>query len=353
MGIYEREYARHGSQGPGSAPPGLGAFARGLTVVQWLVIINVAVFMIDALAPMSAWRAVSMGDALLKGVDKSQITPVFPKPPSTPQGSSLQFAMPIVDANTQQIVGRRTFQWMQPLASIGHFSTARAFLGLEIWRFLSFQFLHANINHLIFNMIGLWFFGPVVEQALRTKKRFLAFYLICGIAGAMVYLFLNLLGWLIPARLPGLLINEIATPLIGASAGIFGVLIACAYVAGDAIMLLMFIIPMRVRTGAYLMFALALGNLLFGGSNAGGDAAHVGGAIAGFFFIRHPHLLHEFFDIANRSKPKVRRLTRPRQESPERVDAILDKVSQHGLHSLSESEKRILRKATEARRGGR
>ena len=77
--------------------------------------------------------------------------------------------------------------------------------------FITFQFLHANGEHILFNMIALFFFGPLIESFLGAR-RYLAFYLICGIAGAVSYLGL----WS-----AHILIGNSYEPLIGASAGIF------------------------------------------------------------------------------------------------------------------------------------
>jgi membrane associated rhomboid family serine protease len=93
---------------------------------------------------------------------------------------------------------------------------------LQAAQLVTFQFLHANTDHLIFNMLGLWFIGGMVESALG-RRRYLAFYLVCGISGALMFLFLNLLGWGFHLHLPGLLFADPYTPLIGASAGVFGV----------------------------------------------------------------------------------------------------------------------------------
>jgi len=77
---------------------------------------------------------------------------------------------------------------------------------------------------------------------------------------------------------------------------------AAAFIAPNAQILLFFIIPMRLRTAAYAFTALAAVNLARGGNNAGGDAAHIGGALAGFYFIRHTHLLRDFFEILGPSR---------------------------------------------------
>jgi membrane associated rhomboid family serine protease len=260
-----------------------------------------------------------------------------------------------------------------PLFLFGHFSTNTAFAKLEVWRFVTFQFLHANFWHIAFNMLALFFFGPAVEAYCGSRRRFLAFYFTCGIAGAALYLVLNLFGQF-GVQLPGVLLNRADTPLVGASAGVFGVLMATARIAGNATMLVMFVIPMKVKTGAWLLFGLALFNLLAGGTNQGGDAAHVGGAIAGWLLILRLHLLNDFFDIfgggagksAGKKKTSARRsrtapgggggssrtdapLT-PREEA--KLDAILEKVSNRGMDALTKKERDFLSSARDRKRRG-
>ncbi len=306
MALADRDYAR--SDPPRGTPGGIRFRPSAFSMTTWLIIINVLVFLIDAIL---------VSQNIVVGV------PSGPAPPG----------------------GNPPVMTMAPIAAYGHFSTIRAFTNGEVWRFITFQFLHADSNHLLFNMIGIFFFGPLVEQALKTRKRFLAFYLACGICGAAVYLLLNLLA-LTGVGLPGFLFNSPFTPLVGASAGVFGILLGAAYVAGNQTMLIMFIIPTTVRAGAYILFALAALNLLMGGQNAGGDAAHIGGGIAGYFLIRRTHLLDDFFDVfgpapPRKGQPASKRET-PSLQERRRVDEILEKVSRDGLQSLTAKERRFL-----------
>lgn len=184
-----------------------------------------------------------------------------------------------------------------PLTLWGHFSAWTAVGHLEAWRFLSFQFLHANIWHLFFNMLGLYFFGPLVESYLGSK-RFLGFYLLCGVAGAVVYLLL----WMV-----GLLITLPYIPLVGASAGIFGVLLAGAFIAPDAWVMLLFPpIPLRLKTLAWVLLGIAAFTVLTDGRNAGGEAAHLGGAALGLVLIRYPRVLNIFNISWRRPRPHLR-----------------------------------------------
>ncbi len=227
-----------------------------------------------------------------------------------------------------------------------YMSTDHAIWGLHYWRFIGFQFLHANFQHLLFNMIGLFFFGPLVEQYLGGK-RYLAFYLLCGIFGAILYLILNLGGYMFAEAIPGLLFNDTATPLVGASAGVFGVLLAGAFLAPNVRVLLFFIIPMRLSTMAYGLVLLALFTVFFGRDNAGGEAAHLGGAAAGWYFIRNPHHLNGFFDFLGKADPTSKHFAlRVNGTKQADIDRILDKIHKKGLNSLSNKEKKILHDAS-------
>ena len=272
MGIHDRDYARPSG--------GRGVFGRGMrqrkkmAVTTWLIIICVAVYMID---------------------------PFF---------------------------NGFLSKWM-------YMSTDHAIWGIQYWRLIGFQFLHANMQHLLFNMIGLYFFGPLVEQYLGGK-RYLAFYLLCGIFGAVLYLILNLGGYVFGDDIPGLLFNDTATPLVGASAGVFGILLAGAFLAPNIRVLLFFFIPMKLSTLAYSLVALALFTVLFGRNNAGGEAAHLGGAAAGWYFIRNPHHLNGFFDFLGKADPTSKHFAwRERESTQADIDRILDKIHNKGLQYIA------------------
>jgi rhomboid family protein len=311
MGIYDRDYV-NSNRGMGGGSPNSGgqifAHAPGWTVNTWIIVINVAVHVLMLTA--------------------------------IPQ-----------------------------LFAIGHLSVVTAFQKLEVWRLITFQFLHdpSSLMHILFNMFGMWVFGPMVEQYLGGKK-YLAFYLMCGLSGGMLFIILNLLGAFTPLNI---LSDGFRTPLIGASAGVFGVIVACAFVSPNSVIQLLFPpIPMKMKTFAYGYVGIALFSLLMGSKNAGGEAAHIGGAVAGFFFIRHSHLLTDFFDVfgdSRQSKSKrAKKGQQPKKNNPrkkihssyksdnssgpstEEIDRILDKVKQKGLASLSDKEKKKLSDASKS-----
>jgi len=387
MGIYDREYIRRQPPGPGAyGGGGLGGVGglramRMWSVNTWIIVICAAVFVLDFFFPQFP---VDMGIQWREGVDVSRlhgvklvmsdITVTARDRRGRPVGGERQIAAQT--ARGMQIVGKRDVLYVRPLWKYLHFSTQRGFIQVEFWRLIGFQFLHANLTHILFNMIGLYFFGPMVERYLGSK-RYLAFYLLCGIFGALLYCLLNIGGIAVESMtggrsVPGLLFNDKYTPLVGASAGVFGVLMAGAYLAPRAMVLLFFFLPMQLKTLAYALVVIAFVTVVFGGQNAGGEAGHLGGAIAGFYFIRHPHHLHGFFDVLGRIDPtshhyrgkgaavraravaktpgrggRSERPGRPAGASRAEIDRILDKVHRQGLKSLTDKEKRILREASE------
>lgn len=255
--------------------------------------------------------------------------------------------------------------WLAP-SSWGHFSIDTAVYGLQLWRWLTYQFIHEGLFHILFNMIGLYFFGRLMEQWWGSR-RFLAFYLLCGSLGAVVFTAL--------AHVPGVLNVTSQSELVGASGSIFGILAGCAVLfPHQRVMLLIPPIPMSMRTMALLFLGLSALSVIAGGQNAGGDAAHLGGALLGWFLVRRPRLL----DFADHGAPAgfqgfaigrstgaqgflARWRQRRAQQRAERqrehearefaeVDRILAKVKASGLHSLTDREKRTLQRETDRKR---
>ncbi len=236
--------------------------------------------------------------------------------------------------------------WLTPHAW-GHFSVGKGVFGLQVWRFITYQFLHGDFFHLLFNMFGLYFFGPLME-GWWGSRRFLAFYLLCGVGAAGLYVLL--------AFVPGLLDVSAGTGLVGASGCIFGVLVGCAVLYPHQQVMLMFPpIPMTLRTMAMVFLGLAMLSLLAGSANAGGEAAHLGGAALGWLLIKNPrwlnfadHAAGDWKDQLSQRVAQKKKLARS-QENAE-VDRILDKVRDQGLASLTKREQKILKRATDRQR---
>jgi membrane associated rhomboid family serine protease len=247
MGIYDRDYYR-------DAPPrgGFGYF-NAWSVTTWLIVANVAVFVLDGLLRRASHPAIDP-DLLYDPAAVRYLRDLFT---------------------------------MGPLERWGYFSTDAAITHGQVWRFLSFQFLHASPTHLLFNMIGMYLFGPIAEAHFGSR-RYLAFYLLCGLAGAATYLLLSA---------AGVLRSGPDTPLVGASAGIFGLLVAAAMIAPHVEIWIYFAIPITVRTLAFISIGMAAYAVFLAGpaaSNAGGEAAHLGGGALAFLLIKNQHWLNAF-----------------------------------------------------------
>ena len=232
----------------------------------------------------------------------------------------------------------------------GYFSIETAIQQLQVWRFLSFQFLHANLMHVAFNMWGIYLFGPFLERWFRSKP-FLWFYLLSGVAGALFYALLVALPGLLPDGMVG-------DGLVGASAGVFGILVGVAVIAPDTQIRLLFPpIPMTMRTFALVFLAFEVFIVLSNGGNAGGSAGHLGGAIAGFFMLKSTPVRAWLAGLGSgvkvtRRKPAKKRpyesKLRPKssvtKEEANEVDRILDKINREGLHALTDEERELLKK---------
>ncbi len=205
---------------------------------------------------------------------------------------------------------------------------------IQPWRVVTYEFLHDRALpwHIFFNMIALFFLGPPLERHWGSR-RFLPFYLICGASGGLLYLFLAGVGFLKPPL-----------PLIGASGSVLGLLSACAILFPHFVMFVLFFpVPIRVAAVgfAFVYFLMVVTR----SANAGGEAAHLAGMAAGAAYV----LLGP---KVGGLKLKVRAGSWEKKMEDQRVlqievDRILAKVHQHGLHSLSGSEKKILKKATQ------
>ncbi len=162
---------------------------------------------------------------------------------------------------------------------LGTFSIDAGLFHGQAWRWVTTAFLHASPSHLIVNMIALWAFGPTVEARLG-RGRYVAFYLLSGLGGVLGYLLL----W----RLAILGVTP-DTELLGASGCIFGLVVAAAHLAPNRrIQWIWPPVELRFVTVAWIYVGWAVLNIARAGPNAGGDAAHLGGAAVGFVLVRNP-----------------------------------------------------------------
>lgn len=262
-----------------------------------------------------------------------------------------------IDGFTARLMGRQFFQGGL-VSDWGAFTASDTLLGLQLWRLITFQFLHGGLLHIIFNMFILFFLGRMLESYLGSK-RYLAFYLISGCGGALLYVALWGGGAIAgDPNIPFLLNSGPDTRLVGASAGIYGVLVALAVInPAQRIHLLFPPISLTIRALTLILLGIALFMVMVGGTNDGGEAAHLGGAAVGFLLIKKMGLLSwaDRFSPqaiqAGYNKGRYEKKLKKEQASREEVDRILAKVSEQGLQSLTAREKKILQQDTDRLRG--
>ena len=315
MGLQDRDYSREpsygsgqwnggSSRGPswGGASSWVGENARSITVT--LIIINVAVFFLDL---------------VLSGSQRTD----------GGQASSVMLEWFAVQSDTLI----KPWAW---------------------YRFLTYGFVHSidDIGHIAFNMLGLFIFGRIVEQQLRSAE-FLRFYLVGIVVGGVV----ASLQYLVPAALSG---NAIAPHFtVGASGAVIAVTILFAFLNPQATVLLMLVIPIK----AWLLAVFFVISNVFGLIGGEGQVAY-GVHLAGIVWAAAYHTQRWQLDFLNwdgfgkmRSyvtsrKPKLR-LHDPEKilaQQEAEVDRILDKIQATGLDSLTSAERKTLERHSKLKR---
>lgn len=202
------------------------------------------------------------------------------------------------------------------------------------WTIVTYMFLHGSVTHVLFNMLGLYFFGSRVEERLGSR-RFLTLYFVSGVAGALCSL--------VFAR---------HSAVIGASAAVFGVMLAFARFWPDVQILFMFFLPLEARYAVLVMAGMALWSGYNGSTGGVADFAHLGGFAGGYLYLKWlegragikkfrtktvapigKDVLANYKRIDARSIHEVNR---------DEVNRILDKISAKGLNSLSAEERLFL-----------
>ncbi|MEY4386187.1 MAG: hypothetical protein RLY20_1470 [Verrucomicrobiota bacterium] len=207
----------------------------------------------------------------------------------------------------------------------------------HIWQLLTFQFLHGSVLHIVLNGVTLYSFGRFLEQQLG-RGRFLALYFISGTAGGLLQVLATML-----------LRQDASTPVVGASAGIAGLLGAFMLSYPD-IPLMFFPIPFKIRAWTMLWIVLPLsviGSIFpFGGI---AHAAHLGGLLAGGAFIRWTWRARRRPTpppvIISSMPPPPKIVASPNDYIASEVDPILDKIAKQGIHSLTDHERKVLETA--------
>ncbi len=259
----------------------------------------------------------------------------------------------------QNFVGGGSARSYPTLIEYFSFIPSLAIYGLQLWRFVTYMFLHGDFWHIGFNMFALWMFGSQIE-ARWGARNFVIYYFVCGLGGAIVYGIFKLFGM------------EAFTPMLGASAAVMGILLAYGMTFPNSIILFMFVIPMKAKYFVILLALIDLWSIPGGGTVA--NLAHLGGMLAGFIFLRWtiPSLGGGLGSSAGaagglsgawkryQTKRKMR-VVRPEETKPggngragqagkkspdqTKINVILDKISREGLQSLTDEEQEILRRA--------
>ncbi|MBV9772322.1 MAG: rhomboid family intramembrane serine protease [Gemmatimonadetes bacterium] len=222
------------------------------------------------------------------------------------------------------------------------------------WTILTYMFVHGSFFHLLFNMLGLFFFGPQLEERWGSRE-FIKFYLIAGLGGA-------LLSCLMPR-----------VPIIGASAAVYGVMLAYAMYWPDNQVYIYGIFPVKVK---WLVAAIVVISIFSALSPSGGGGvahlAHLGGFATAFLYLKSPWAPSAWGpSISTPKKPRARAKaktglaahwpgqaaskpaapqnppgatrTRPDEQALlDDVDRILEKISARGLGSLTDEERQRL-----------
>lgn len=238
------------------------------------------------------------------------------------------------------------------------------------WQLVSYMFLHGSFMHIAFNMLALWMFGSQFE-ILWGPKKFLTYYFLCGLGGAVAHLFISpLLGG--------------SGPLIGASGAIFGLLIAYGLLFPDQLVFVFFLLPMKAKYAIGLFVVLEF--MSVGAADNVGHLAHLGGAVVGLIYLlatsgglnlfsgfrigkssnnddswrsrssggsifrRRPTddddpVDAEYHELGG-TATKTRTSGGTRIITQEDIDRILDKIAASGYQNLSEEEREILIEAS-------
>jgi membrane associated rhomboid family serine protease len=221
-----------------------------------------------------------------------------------------------------------------------------------IWQLLTYQFMHANLWHILFNGWAIYVFGREIEATLGGKK-YLVLFLGAGVVGGI---FQVLAAWVWPQFFGG--------PVVGASAGGFGLMAAYAVLFPARELALLFPpVAFPAKTILMLSAVLAVMGIVFPVDNIA-NAAHLGGMVAGVFFVRRfvqgrwtwPETARPRAGIrvpADKTSFWRRGPDKPEEELStdefvkSAVDPILEKISRKGIQSLTAREREILEKARE------
>lgn len=205
---------------------------------------------------------------------------------------------------------------------------------LRPWSIVTYMFVHAGFSHIFWNMLGLFFFGPQVESRLGSR-RFIQLYVVSGIAGAALSFAFSF-----------------NAAIVGASAGLFGVMMAFATFWPRQQIMIWAIIPVEAR---WLVAITTVMTLVSIGSGTGGGVAHfahLGGYVGAYLFLRIVNPARTVARFRARTVAPVKTeaianwkrvdVSRVHEVNRDELNRILDKINASGLASLTPQEKLFL-----------
>jgi membrane associated rhomboid family serine protease len=240
-------------------------------------------------------------------------------------------------------------------------------LATQPWSIFTYMFMHEGVFHILFNMLFLYWFGMLIHQYLGSRK-LANLYILGGIFGALFYVLIYNLA-------PYFSGSVESSMMLGASAGVFAIVVGAATLTPNTTFFLLLLGPVKIVYIAVFYVILSFANSI--GANAGGEIAHLGGALLGYLYITQLRrgtdlgvpvqkvgIFFENLFKRNRSNVKVsyRKAKTgsnggfggfssksssnpsPKQQetTQEEIDKILDKIAEKGYDALSKEEKRRL-----------
>jgi rhomboid family protein len=157
---------------------------------------------------------------------------------------------------------------------------------LYLWQLFTYQFLHGGIFHILFNMLAVWMFGCDLERRWGSNF-FLRYYFVSVVGG----------GILNTIFAPGQM-----GPSIGASAGVYGILLAYGLIYPNRIVYFYFLIPIKIKYFVMIIGAIALYSAMQSGHSGIAHLAHLGGMAFGYIYLRGFNPWDRFKDYLDRRR---------------------------------------------------
>jgi len=238
------------------------------------------------------------------------------------------------------------------------------------WTIVSYFFTHEDLFHILFNMLFFYWFGRLIDEYLGAK-RLIALYVMGGIIGGLAFIAIYNLVPYFQEMVAG-------SKLLGASGAAFSVAVAASTLLPNYTFNLIFIGPIKIKYIAAFYIILSFAQSI--GPNAGGNLAHLGGALFGYLFIKCLHngtdlgrpiyYLMGLWDNLFKKRPPLKvthrkksvyrsTVSTPYSNNPnptqkfteipdqDEIDSILDKISKSGYESLTKEEKQKLFRASQ------